>query len=162
MNAENTRGVCVYVKEKYDVDQVQCSNEEYKDAIWISIKSAGTTNKILVGCIYRSGTKTTAIELDPKLHSAIKDFSTKQGYDMKFLVGDFNLNNITWDPTPNIPDNLHETSPEYQFIEYIGTRLFSTSTIQHVTEPTRYRERQRPTLDDLLFSTGDSSIENLV
>ena len=107
---------------------------------------------------YRSGTRTTAVKHDHNLHAAIRDYSRQPGYQQKFLVGDFNMNSITWNPSPLLPSNINENSPEYLFVDCIRDTFLQ----QHVTEPTRYREGQRPTLDDLLFSTDDSSVENLV
>ena len=145
-----------YTKDKYDTSKVQIREDNYKDAVWISIKGAGSRSKILVGCIYRSGTRDTAIKYDHNLNAAMRDYSRKQGYQQKFLVGDFNLNSIVWNPAPILPSNINENSPEYLFVEC----LRDTFLHQHVTEPTRYREGQRPTLDDLLFSTDDTSIDN--
>ena len=158
LQAEDTRGVCIYIKEKYDTVKVAIDEDKYSDGVWVSIKGAGTRNKILLGCIYRSGTKATATQHDPDLHAAIRDFSRQVGYQQKYLVGDFNLNKITWDPSPIIPENANEASPECIFVDCVR----DTFLHQHVFEPTRYREGQRPTLDDLLFSTDDTSVENIV
>ena len=64
-------------------------------------------------------------------------------------MGDFNLNHIVWNPEPSVPDGLDESAPERLFIDC----LQDTYLHQHVTQPTRFREGQRPTCDDLILTT---------
>ena len=79
------------------------------------------------------------------------------GYHSKIISGDFNLNKISWDPDPTTPDNLAPDSPEVKFVDCIR----DTFLHQHITEPTRYRLGNRPTLDDLIFSTEENDIEDI-
>ena len=88
----------------------------------------------------------------------IKKATDLTGYHTKIYAGDFNLNKISWDPDPTIPDNLTIDSPEVKFINCIR----DTFLHQHITQPTRYRVNQRPTLDDLLFTTEEDDVENLI
>ena len=76
---------------------------------------------------------------------------------MKIIVGDFNLNKITWSPDPELPALISENSAEYKFVECIR----DTFMHQHITEPTRYREGNRPTCDDLLFSSYENNVSDL-
>ena len=80
------------------------------------------------------------------------------GYNMKVIVGDFNLNKIQWSPDPVLPDPVSENSAEFKFIECMR----DTYLHQHITEPTRYREGNRPTCDDLLYTTYENNLSNLM
>ena len=91
------------------------------------------------------------------MHTMIRNATNLTGYQSKVFAGDFNLNKISWDPEPILPDNLQIDSPESKFINCIR----DTFMHQHITQPTRYRKDQRPTLDDLIFSTEENDVENI-
>ena len=148
----------IYVNSNLESTEVKVGEQEFKDAIWVSIKGSKSREKILVGCIYRSGTPTTAIPNDEKMHTMIKNASDLTGYNSKIIAGDFNLNKIVWNPDPILPDNVQVESPEFKFVNCIR----DTFLHQHITEPTRFRENQRPTLDDLIFSVEENDVENIV
>ena len=153
--APDTRGVCVYVKNKYKSNIIKLPDNRYKDILCISI-SGSNSKKLLLSCVYRSGSPVRAQIHDDDLFSAITKFSNQHGYVLKVMCGDFNLNRINWSPDPEI---LSETwTAESSFIETIR----DTFMFQHVTEPTRYRSGQRPTCDDLIFSTLENQVDNLM
>ena len=152
-----TRGCIIYVRENFESAAIEVG-QQFKDALWVSVKSSKSKEKILVGCIYRSGTPATAILNDDNLHAMLRNAAELTGYSSKVIAGDFNLNKISWDPDPTIPDNLSSESVEGKFIECIRDTFFH----QHITEPTRYRLGQQPTLDDLIFSTEEGDIEDIM
>ena len=51
----NTRGCIVYVKTSFESSSIDIEQHKFKDSIWVSIKGSKARDKILVGCIYRSG-----------------------------------------------------------------------------------------------------------
>ena len=153
-DSPETRGVCIYVKNKYKSQIVNLENTKYKDMICVSISGSGN-KKILVSCVYRSGSPDKAREHDEDLFSEIRKFADIRGHNIKVMCGDFNLNRIKWTPEPEITSE-HWTT-ESSFIECIR----DTFMCQHVTEPTRFRSGNRPTCDDLIFSTSESDILNL-
>ena len=152
-----TRGCIIYVRERFESAVIEVEQQRFKDAIWVSVKGSKAAEKILVGCIYRSGTPTTAISNDDNLHTMMRKAAELTGYHSKIIAGDFNLNKITWDPDPVTPDNLNPDSPEVKFVDC----LRDTFLHQHITEPTRFRLGHRPTLDDLIFSTEENDIEDV-
>ena len=151
---ETTRGCIIYVKEYFESVAITVGLQGFKDAIWVSVKSSNAKEKILVGCIYRSGTPTTAMQNDDNLHLMLRQSAELPDYHSKIIAGDFNLNKISWNPDPIIPDNINPDSPEVKFIDCIRDTFYH----QHITEPTRFRSGQQPTLDDLIFSTEDNDI----
>ena len=154
VEATGTRGVCVYVENKYKSQVVQLEQSKYKDMLCVSV--CGSNNKkFLFSCVYRSGSPNKAKEHDDDLFNDIRKFSDYQGHNLKVMCGDFNLNRIKWTPEPEIASESWTT--ETSFIECIR----DTFMFQHVTEPTRFRTGNRPTCDDLIFSTSENVISNL-
>ena len=153
--SEDTRGTCIYVRNKYKSSEIKIKNHKFLD--YTSAEIMGQNNsKMLITCIYRSGSPLKAVQHDEEMHSLLRSISTVPGYQSKVVAGDFNLNQIKWTPEPEL---LHhtETSPEFKFIECIR----DTFLVQHLTEPTRYRSGNIPTCDDLLFSTYENNISNI-
>ena len=113
----------------------------------------------MITCIYRSGSPDKAKEKDDDLFKLIKLISDDKEHQVKVIAGDFNLNKVNWNPDPELPPSISETSQEYKFVELIN----DTYLYQHVSEPTRfgYREDETHTLDDLIFSTYETNISNL-
>lgn len=157
LDDETTRGCAIYVKERFESVVIDFGQQGFKDALWVSIKGSKSKEKILVGCIYRSGTPTTAIQNDDNLHRMLRKSAELTGYHSKVIAGDINLNKIIWDPDPIIPENLHPDSPEVKFADCIRDTFYH----QHITEPTRYRLGHRPTLDDLIFSVDENDVEEI-
>ena len=157
LDAEEVRGTCMYVTSKYKSSERKLENHNFTDSISVEI-SGQNKSRILVTCIYRSGSPQKAIQKDEELHKLMKAIADAPGYKMKIIVGDFNLNKIVWTPEPELPQLVNEDSAEYKFVECVR----DTFMYQHITEPTRYREGNRPTLDDLLFSSYENNISELM
>ena len=79
------------------------------------------------------------------------------GYKRKISTGDFNLNRIVWNPEPSVPDGLDASALERLFIDC----LQDTYLHQHVTQPTRFREGQRLTCNDLILTTDEGDISDI-
>ena len=156
LDAIDTRGVCIYVSNKYKSVQIK-GNHNYNDAVWVSIYGDDEKQKILLGCVYRSGTPATAMKYDDHLNTMMTSMCSQPNFMQKYCFGDFNYNKIKWTPQPIPPiDNAVDT-PEERFVECIR----DTYMYQHISEPTRYREGNRPTIDDLVFSTEMNSITRI-
>ena len=150
-----TRGVCIYVKQGIHAEIYHdATTEQYKDAVWVQLLTSGI--KTIIGCVYRSGSPAIAQAHDNKLQSVLKHIS-QLNFAHHIVVGDFNYNRITWDPDPVAVEDFSGTSPETQFIECIR----DTYLYQHVTEATRYRQGQRPSQLDLLFTREEGAVSSL-
>lgn len=156
IEATDTRGVCIYVSNKYKSVQVK-GNHNYNDAVWVSIYGDDKQQKVLLGCVYRSGTPATAIKYDENLNQMMIMMSNLPHFMQKYCFGDFNYNKIKWTPQPIPPNDSALDSPEIKFVECIR----DTYMYQHISEPTRYREGNRPTIDDLVFSSEMNSITKI-
>ena len=92
--------------------------------------------------------------------------SLRKEYSQVVIAGDFNHPGIKWTESTGedsetiiIPESTH-LNPDHcdnTFIECIEDSLL----MQHVTQPTRYRENQSPTLDDLIFTNDDQTLSDL-
>ena len=92
--------------------------------------------------------------------------SLSKEYSQVVIAGDFNHPGIKWTESTGedsetiiTPESTH-LNPDHcdnTFIECIEDSLL----MQHVTQPTRYRENQSPTLDDLIFTNDDQTLSDL-
>lgn len=96
LDAEEVRGTCIYVSSKYKSSELKLENHNFTDSISVEI-TGQNQSKIIVSCIYRSGSPQKAIQKDEEMHKLIRSIVDAPGYKMKVLVGDFNLNKIAWD-----------------------------------------------------------------
>ena len=156
IEATDTRGVCIYVSNKYKSVQIT-GNHDYKDAVWVSIYGDKENEKVLIGCVYRSGSPATAMKYDENLNKMMIAMSNMPNFIQTYCFGDFNYNKIKWTPQPIPPNESSVDTPELRFIECIR----DTYMHQHIFEPTRYRDGNRPTIDDLVFSSEINSISKI-
>ena len=138
IEAADTRGACVYVSNKYKSVQIT-GNHNYNDAVWVSIYGDDKQQKILLGCVYRSGTPATATRYDDNLNDMMIKMNNMPNFTQKYCFGDFNYNKIKWTPQPIPPNDIGVESPEVKFVECIR----DTFLYQHISEPTRYRDGHR-------------------
>ena len=154
----DTRGVIIYTKQHLKAQLVTseiCAT--YKDSVWIKIPIQNNAD-MLVGCVYRSGSKEKAHMNDKNLHNMLKHMSLKSGYKCIVIMGDFNYPNIDWTPDPVITINHRsESHPEHLFVNTINDCYLH----QHVTLPTRDREGQQSKTDDLLFTNDKDMLLNV-
>ena len=164
---EDTRGVCIYVKKHLCASQIVPNTAlEFNDCVWVSIGNENCDEKVLLGCLYRSGTPATANKYDKALHENLLWASTNTTFANTIVVGDFNMPNIIWNPGPIVPPPSHQNNSatnrsqrrnsEEMFVGCIQDTFFH----QLVTEGTRHRNENLSTLD-LLFTNEPSAIDQL-
>ena len=153
----DTRGVVMYTKHHLKASEVimkECPI--YKDSVWVQLPVG--KEKILVGCIYRSGTPSKAKLHDNELNKMIKYMVTKAGYRNVVLMGDFNYPGIKWNPDPVILANHRDQNHhENIFVDLVTECMLH----QHVQKPTRDRAGQRSNTDDLVFTTDAEAISEI-
>lgn len=128
--------------------------EDSSDHVWIELP---TTNKpLLVGCIYRSPSNDTDKERCSQ-SATITSQIIKSAYEKNndiIIVGDFNYKEIDWENEYAPPNKEHQSL----FID----ALHECYLHQHVTEPTRFRNNETPNLLDLLLSSEESMVKDLL
>ena len=159
LDEPHTRGACIYVNNSFKSCSVSVPGHNFKDTI--SAKVTGKNNlNLLIQCLYRSGSPETALQHDDEMFKLLKETSLIPNYTKKIIVGDFNLNKISWSPDPSnpiLPTHISDNSPEVKFLECIRDSFYT----QHISEPTRYREGNKPTCDDLILSSCETDISEI-
>ena len=87
MSRADTNGTC---SNSIQASQVLDDLTSYADATWVSIKQGGN-QRLLIGCVYRSGTPATAAKYDSDLHNTLRTMSNSSEFHH------FNHKEITWD-----------------------------------------------------------------
>ena len=158
----STRGTAIYAKDYLNVTSlVNNSTRSFKDSTWVEVH--GDSEKpLLLACIYRSGTHSKAVSLDPQLHKLIEQMSNCNDYSEVVIAGDFNHPKIKWvtmdyDFDHHIIPKSTKSEHDLNFLKCLENSFLN----QHVTKPTRIRENQIPTLDDLILSRDAETIEDI-
>ena len=153
----NTRGVAIYIKQSLNATLIANDvTEKFKDSLWLQVPGPRNEN-LLVGCIYRSGSPTKAIQLDNYLHSMLIHMSTGLNYKNVVIIGDFNHPQIIWTPAPVTAANHNDSHPDVKFIDAINESMLH----QHINKATRDRDNQNSTLDDLILTSDPDLVSDI-
>jgi len=137
---ENSRGNVIYIDNRLKASEIILP-VSFQENLFVEIKGKNKKDNIVIGNIYRSPQST--LENNSKMYEAI-NYVCDNYKCKKLFVGDFNFGNINW-------NNWQGSSSEIQFLECLRRNFL----LQHVTEPTRYRGSNVPSLLDLVISDGD-------
>ena len=130
-------GVALYIKNDLNPSEcIELNNHEFQEAVWCNFLSENN-DKILIGCIYKSPNST-----EDNVNNLLKLLNEEEinKYDKVCIVGDFNYPNINW-------RGVSKNYKDQKFVE-CSRDIFLH---QMVCNPTRRREGQCSTLDDLVF-----------
>ena len=78
-------------------------------------------------------------------------------YAELMIVGDFNHPNVSWNPAPHIQQDHAANHPDVLFVDCLQDAYLH----QLVDQPTRYRNEQQPTIDDLILTTNELLIDDI-
>ena len=145
----NIRGVGIFVHHKLQASQIYFNTPHFKDHVWANIKLQGS-DSLLVGCIYRSPSS----NIDTSTASLCSLFADITNYSHLLICGDFNYKEISWSNFSGTTNNCH--------IEPFLDAVDDLFLFQHVTEPTRLRQEETPSLLDLIFTNEQDMINNLL
>ena len=132
---KNRGGACIYVKDTVPCYEVFPPNR-CEDSCWVVIPTRNNVKRLYV-CAYRSPNSNE--ENNNKLLENLTWAS--RNYSEILLVGDINLPSIDW------CSNYSSNNYEMRFLDVLD----EGSMEQLITEPTRYRITQNPSLLDLLI-----------
>ena len=125
----------------------------YRNHVWVEINLLNDDN-LLCGCIYRSPTKGKhlTIETTTNVCKVIEEAVLRDNTHM-IICGDFNYPNIDCES-----DFVREGNTVIRpFIDMVQSCYLH----QHISEPTRYREGDEPSLLDLIFSNEGGMVYNI-
>ena len=152
LGASGICGVAIYVKEDLHVNEVTFDTD-FMDHLWVEI-SLTDGKSLLCGCIYRSPTKEKAATVNNTnkvCDHLLKAVERKNTYLL--ICGDFNYREVDWENESLEERHGHLSS----FIATIQECFLH----QHVTEPTRFRFVEEPSLFDLVLSNEEGMVYNL-
>ena len=151
---DSTRGMALYLNKSLRYRRlnkellVPGSYNPPKEMISVEIPLADK-EKLLFTCVYRSPTST--LPEDESINEFIKTNGQLKQYPHQLIVGDFNRKEINW-------ETLHSPSEnDCRFIEAVRDSYLS----QRVTDPTRGRGSDAPSLLDLAFCSNDQAVKSI-
>ena len=153
-NVHDIRGCIMYIKHGVDYKLYDFPNElqglEEHVTILVNLKGK---DKLLCSTLYRRGASTT--ENNKILLKFIKHVALVESFSHLVLMGDINLKNIDWENMFCSIDNPDDYSN--QFLDTLRDAFL----FQHVTEPTRQRGGDEPSLLDIIITNEEGTIQNL-
>ena len=154
LGASSIRGVVIYVKSILNSKDVTTEiAQQHKDQLWIEIELIGK-DKLLCGCMYRSPSNDKNMSCENTRLITLSIGKAMERNPSHILVsGDFNFKEIDW-------ENEYVRG-DHQHISLFMETLQDLFLKQHVTEPTRYRNGEEPSLLDLVITNEEGMIQNL-
>ena len=137
----------IFVHHKLQASQIYFNIPHFEDHVWVNIKLRGS-DSLLAGCIYRSPSS----NIDTSTISLCSLFADINNYSHLPICGDFNYKEISWSDFSDTTYNCH-IEP---FLDVVDDLFL----FQHITEPTRFRQDDTPSLLDLVFTNEQDMINN--
>ena len=149
------RGIAVYTHNSIEKSVTQISlDERFEEVCALEIRLRGG-DLLLFCCFYRSPTHTETSDCNnDKLVQLFQKIGNDKNYSHRCILGDFNFRDINWSSGST---HLGEHSLEARFIEAVRDSYL----YQHITEPTRRRGNDNPSLIDLVFSDEEMQISDI-
>ena len=147
-NIENNigRGQLILVKKNLKHRQVYMETK-FSECMFVEF-DLKSKDKLLIALIYRS--ESEGEEMSKKLVELINELCNRS-YTHLLITGDFNYKNINWEEITS-KDKI-----ETRFLNCVMDNYLH----QHITEPTRWRGDDRPSLLDLILTNEENMITNL-
>ena len=155
------RGVIVYTADSINCNLELNITNQFRDAIFISVKLKGENHHLLIGTIYRSG-KATA-ETNNQLNLSLRCLTADKKFSHLLVMGDFNFKNIDWE-TNTIKNTSKINAYEEQVKKPDETFLKTIQDIflyQQVNHPTRARGSNKPSLIDLILTNEKNMVSEI-
>ncbi|KAJ3662053.1 hypothetical protein Zmor_006420 [Zophobas morio] len=143
-------GVCIYVSDhvmsNFTITIIDTPTLNIESLV---IKLSNRSLTLALGCIYRA--PSTDFVSDSKLFDIISNLAND--YTNLLIFGDFNMPDLSWPLATLVSSN-----PSYQLLLDV---LNDSHLCQLVTQPTRYRVNQQPSVLDLIISSSPDLLSNL-
>ena len=147
-DSNGKRGVIIYAK-KYLHAQPLSMKTSFNESVWVSITTE-TKDRLVLGCVYRSPNSSN--ENNDKLALLIRESMTIKATKL-IIMGDFNLPGINW--KTGLTNGYNPV--DKQFLTVLGDNFLC----QHVDQPTRFRDGQKPSLLDLIITNDENVINEI-
>ncbi len=138
------RGIVMYTHSSLRATLEQPEGN-FKEQLWVKIG-----DELLMGCLYRSPNSTA--ENNVLLNTVIRDRAVHASHLL--LCGDYNYRNIDW-------ESMSTTAADDEAAEFLAA-VQDVYLYQHVTEPTRCRGQDQPSVLDLLLTPEEGMVTDVV
>ena len=146
----DSRGLLVYVASYLEATLIEVP-DAFRESLFVMLKSARTTDRLLFGNIYRSPSSTQPN--DNNLYELI-DYVADKFKLPKLIVGDFNFSNILWYPEHGSGASAKCSTLNDNEMAFVSS-LRENLLMQHVVNPTRQRGSDTPHILDLVITSED-------
>ena len=143
------RGICLHVREELRPSAVELP-VDFEEAELAECKIDG--KQLMIGLVYRSPGSNN--DNNRKLNELLSAISEKKTHQL-LLLGDFNYPDIDWET------NICGASDNHPSSSFLST-VNDAFLIQHQREHTRFRDGQRPTMDDLVLTNRDDLVNEII
>ena len=155
LGGSGSRGVAIYVKDTFGASKVPFRGSDFIEHLLIELRLQGNA-KLLVGCIYRSPSAKGR-----KGRQSMKSFRRLLGqvterYSHFIICGDFNAPQIHW--KRDVSTARRRSHYQHELLKIIK----DNGLFQKVVKPTWLRKGARPSLLDLVITTEEEIVRNLV
>ncbi len=140
------RGILIYVQHPLQASVCEADHTG-SEQLWLSI-NLQNTDTLLFGCIYRSPAST--VVNDNHLYASITSMCNRN-HSHQLICGDFNTPGVDWDTWTAHGETAH----------VLVEALRDSYLYQHVTEPTRLRGTDNPSLLDLVLTNEELMISEI-
>ena len=142
----------IYVKEVLRCKEVKLSNK-YEDQMWVEV-ALRNKDSLLCDCLYRSPTKDEerTVQNTSGICRSISEAVERNNTHL-LICGDFNYPEIEW-------TYEHVNTASNVISPFVDT-IQDCHLHQHVLKPARYREGNKPSLLDLIFTNEEGMIQTL-
>lgn len=144
-------GLVLYVKDSLQSTEVDSFGDiDFEESVWCRLSTV--KDSLLVGLCYRSPSSPTTNDdrLLELLEAAVNDKKSS----MILIMGDFNYRNIDYVSHMVMSG---DDSAESRFFNKTNDLFL----VQHVTEATRFRQGQRASVLDYIFTNEDNIVDNI-
>ena len=147
VNSKPERGTGLYMKNSLNATECnELNSHKFQESVWCTFKSANNLS-VLLGCVYKSP-NTDAINVEHLYDLLIR--ANKLKFDKICIVGDFNYRTVNW-------NGEWSNESDEKFVECVRDAFLS----QMVTNVTRRRERQTPSLLDLVLVNDTQLVSDI-
>ena len=151
LGASGSRGICIYVRSDLQVMQEEFSTCSFKEQLWVKLQLVNS-DVLLIGCIYRSPSGNNLKSLED-LHALLTCVCSSNPSHL-LIVGDFNVPDIDW-------NTKFSEAPENHYSHCLLKTINDCFLVQHVTEPTRYRQGEACNILDLVLTNEEGMLHKL-
>ena len=149
--AKSSRGVCIYVADGIQAREITFARTCSVEHLWISIQLKNS-DILTAGCVYRSPSGNAHESVDEIVHLLHSVLAANPSHLL--ICGDFNIPQVDW-------ISSFSSAPDAHFSQKFLDAVHSCLLFQHVTQPTRFREGERPSVLDLVFTNEEGMVMGL-